>query len=74
MEKKEFRAAAKELGKVVSDIEVIKEKKNPWTKYIIKAADILSSANKTLKLGTQKTYTFHCSTMEDILKGWGKKD
>lgn len=73
MEKKEFRAEAKLLGKVVSEIEETKDKKTKLMKYTLKASNILGKSNNCLKLGTQTTYTYQCSSLEDILEIWGKK-
>lgn len=74
MDKQEFRIKAKAHGKVVSEIDEVKDKKKPFSTFTIKASNILSRANNCLKLGTQKTHKFYCSTLEEILLMWSKEN
>lgn len=73
MDKREFRAEAKKLDKVVSEIEENRQKKEINTTYTIKVSNVISRANNCLKLGAQKTLKFYCSSLEEILKIWRKE-
>lgn len=74
MDKREFRNEARNLGKVVSSLEEVKDKKKPFSTYTIKVSDIISNVNNVLKLGRQTTVKTYMSNLQDILKSWGKKD
>lgn len=76
MDKKEFRAKAKELGKVVSKIEENSTKFNNEKRkgYDISVSDIISKKpNGDLNLGPQKNLRYFMCSLEDILKQFSKK-